>query len=84
VDASIDVRRDVGPIDQAGTDTSDVPLINPDTAIDSGPVLIDTGRSDTALDGAGLDGTVTIDVAIDESVVDVGAVDAEIDTSGLD
>jgi hypothetical protein len=84
VDASIDVRRDVGPIDQARTDTSVVPLINPDTAIDSGPVLIDTCRIDTPLDGAGLDGTVTIDVAIDESVVDVGAVDAEIDTSAID
>jgi hypothetical protein len=39
---------------------------------------------DTALDGAGIDGPVTPDVAIDQSIVDVGAVDAEIDTSGID
>jgi len=78
-DGSNDVVRRDGAIDQSGSDTPDVPITNPDTAIDTGPVLIDTG-----LDGAGIDGTVIPDVAIDQSIVDVGAVDAEIDSSGID
>ena len=83
VDAGLDTPRlDVPGVDQRGTDTADVPLINPETGVEGGPRL-DTGSVDQALDQGGIDSPVVLDVAVDESA-DLAPVDAEIDTTGLD
>jgi len=86
VDAGLDgpaVKLDVA-VERTGNDAVDVPITNPETGSEVGSVKLDVGSIDNGLDQAGIDAPVTLDLAIDESILDTGAVEAQIDTTGLD